>query len=154
MATPARLSGPCWKTSFSFIQKSITKRSFFVSAISSSRKPCYRPLTKSRSLQTYPASKATFSESPAAKGYTASLASSEIKNRVDVKKVLVIGSGGLSIGYGCSTVIFMSDLSASFTDKLESLIILAHKRSKPWRRNLFTASWSIQISQQFRPTTN
>ena len=58
-------------------------------------------LLQKRSLRTYPQVNATFSDSPDAKGYITQIANTTSKSRVPVKKVIVIGSGGLSIGYDC-----------------------------------------------------
>ena len=98
MALSAKLTGPCWRIPLSCVHRSIIKRTFLSFGVSS-KTFYYQPLTKSRSFQTCSARKATFSDSPAAKGYIASLEASQGQRRVDVKKVLVIGSGGLSIGY-------------------------------------------------------
>ncbi|KAL6716834.1 carbamoyl-phosphate synthase (glutamine-hydrolyzing) cpa2 [Lecanora helva] len=97
MVASTRLAECCWKSSSCGVKRFTTKRSF-VSSIFLPRKARYQPVTKSRSFQTCSLLKATFSESPAAKGYTDRIAKSTSERNVDVKKVLVIGSGGLSIG--------------------------------------------------------
>lgn len=98
MAPAARLIGSCWRDSFLNFCRNAPTRSLISCAALNARRPFAQSCTHIRSFQTCSAPNATFSDSPGAKGYIARLANATDKSRVQVKKVLVIGSGGLSIG--------------------------------------------------------
>ena len=98
MVPVAKLVGSCWRDSILHLGRTTPTRSFISYAAFKSKQVLVQSCPQRRSLQTHSAPNATFSDSPGAKGYIARLANSTSKSRVQVKKVLVIGSGGLSIG--------------------------------------------------------
>lgn len=68
------------------------------SLLSKTRLPPSSQLYQLRLFSTSNVSKEQQIEAPNAEAYLASGVVNKVENRVDVKKVLVIGSGGLSIG--------------------------------------------------------
>src|SRR5438034_9536366 len=78
--------------------RSFTTRPAVCSPALRSQKYAGIPWRQGRTLSTSPVHCATSQEAPNAQAYLQSGAIASGRNLVDVKKVLVIGSGGLSIG--------------------------------------------------------
>jgi carbamoyl-phosphate synthase large subunit len=79
--------------------RSISTRATITSALKSQKAPVHQALPYNFRLFSHSAKKADQTQTaPSAEAYLASGVIKQAENPVDLKKVLVIGSGGLSIG--------------------------------------------------------